>query len=84
MAKSIEEAAALEWTKDQFTLNDQRDLLDMDTVCGLLSKTYWAADRPRDTIEKVLRTQFPLAYIQMADKSDLREWSPTKLSSPGF
>lgn len=42
----------MEWTKDQFTLNDQRDLLDMDTVCGLLSKAYWAADRPRDTIEK--------------------------------
>ncbi|VEF49786.1 GCN5-like N-acetyltransferase [Bacillus freudenreichii] len=42
----------MEWTKDQFVLSDQQEKLDMDTVCRLLASTYWAADRPRETIVK--------------------------------
>ncbi|MFD1706395.1 GNAT family N-acetyltransferase [Siminovitchia sediminis] len=42
----------MEWTKDQFTISDERSRLDLDMVCRLLWETYWAADRPRETIEK--------------------------------
>lgn len=46
----------MEWTKDQFVLSDQKENLDIDTVCRLLSTTYWAADRARDTIEQSIES----------------------------
>lgn len=29
--------------------------LDLDAICGFLARSYWAADRPRDVIERSLR-----------------------------
>lgn len=42
----------MEWTKDQFVLSDQQELLDMKAVYRLLSTTYWAGDRAKETIKK--------------------------------
>ena len=35
-----------------FLISDDKEKIQLDTVCRLLSSTYWAKDRPKDTIEK--------------------------------
>lgn len=36
----------------EFLISDDRGKIQPDTVCRLLSSTYWAKDRAKDTIEK--------------------------------
>jgi len=44
----------MEWTKDTFSISDQRDKVDLDIVAGLLSETYWGKVRPRHVVEKLV------------------------------
>ena len=41
----------LKWTKDDFMISDEKTLIDLDAVSQLLSTTYWASYRTRNTIE---------------------------------
>ncbi|WP_235816546.1 GNAT family N-acetyltransferase [Bacillus massilinigeriensis] len=45
----------LYWTKDDFMVSDDILLLDLKTVFHLLSNTYWASDRTKETIEKSIK-----------------------------
>ena len=42
------------WNKDDYFLTDDFDRIDIDKVCDLLSKTYWARKRSKDIIIKSL------------------------------
>ncbi|MBS4196067.1 GNAT family N-acetyltransferase [Lederbergia citri] len=42
----------MEWFKDNFTISDDIENIDLDVVLLLLSNTYWASDRTKETIEK--------------------------------
>ncbi|MBA4550544.1 GNAT family N-acetyltransferase [Thermoactinomyces vulgaris] len=46
----------MEWRHETlpYWISDQKDLLDVDAVYGLLQTTYWAKHRTRDIIEKSL------------------------------
>ena len=35
-----------------YLLSDDKSLIQLDRVCEMLSTTYWAKDRPKDTIAK--------------------------------
>lgn len=48
-------------------------MIDLETVFDLLSKTYWAADRTKETIEKSIGNSIFLVCIIMKDKPDF-EW----------
>ena len=38
--------------RDDYVFSDDKSDLDLDAVCTLLHATYWAANRPREVIEK--------------------------------
>lgn len=42
----------MQWTKDEFTLTDELNRVDINEVCDMLSKTYWADKTPREKITK--------------------------------
>ena len=42
----------MQWTRDDYTLSDDRQRIDLDAVCSLLQSTYWADKRPREAIRK--------------------------------
>lgn len=42
----------MNWIKDRFLISDDHAKIDVETVYQLLSKTYWASDRTRETIER--------------------------------
>ena len=39
-----------EWRRDDYLINTDQSLLDLDTVHGFLKRSYWAADRLLETI----------------------------------
>lgn len=43
----------MEWVKDEYLISDNKELLNIDVIHELLSKTYWANDR---SIEKIKRS----------------------------
>ncbi len=38
--------------KDGFTLSNRKDQLNLETICGFLARSHWAANRKRSTIVK--------------------------------
>lgn len=46
----------MEWAQDTFTISDQRDKVDLDIVAGLLHETYWGKARPRNVVEKLIKS----------------------------
>lgn len=45
----------MQWQKDEFTLSDDVERLDMSDVCRLVRGTYWAEKRPNEAIERSVR-----------------------------
>lgn len=37
---------------NQFLISDDKSLLQLDTICGFLARSYWAERRSRETIAK--------------------------------
>ncbi|GIN72672.1 N-acetyltransferase [Bacillus sp. J14TS2] len=42
----------MEWYKDNYLISDERNLIDLESVAQLLSSTYWASNRTKETIIK--------------------------------
>lgn len=42
----------MEWKRNEFVISDDKSLINIDSIHGLLSKSYWAKDRTKDTIKK--------------------------------
>ncbi|HZG75304.1 MAG TPA: GNAT family N-acetyltransferase [Paenibacillus sp.] len=45
----------MEWTWENLRITDETERVDLDAVCALLSTSYWAADRDRETIAASVR-----------------------------
>lgn len=41
-------------TKGNYTISTDKSLLDTDVINGYLSRSYWAEDIPRETVEKAI------------------------------
>jgi GNAT superfamily N-acetyltransferase len=50
----------LKWTKDDFMISDDTLLINLDTVLQMLSKTYWASDRTKETVEKSIENSISI------------------------
>ena len=48
----------LETHLDQFTISTDPARLDMDVICGFLSRSYWAKTRPRKRTEHAIANSF--------------------------
>ncbi len=44
----------MEWTRDEFTLTDAPDRVDLERTYALLQSTYWAARRPRQVVADMI------------------------------
>jgi GNAT superfamily N-acetyltransferase len=44
----------LEIHKDNFTISTDPARLDLDAICAMLSRAYWASGRPRERTERAL------------------------------
>jgi GNAT superfamily N-acetyltransferase len=40
----------MEWKRDNYLISDDRRILDPEKIYGMLSKSYWASDRPKEKI----------------------------------
>jgi GNAT superfamily N-acetyltransferase len=54
----------MEWTRGDCRLSDDKSQLDEGWVHAELSKTYWAANRPRSMIEKAIRNSLCLGLYR--------------------
>lgn len=45
----------MEYKRSNFVISDDPARLDIEAICGFLSRAYWANIRPRDVIEKSIR-----------------------------
>jgi len=50
----------MEYQNGNFIISDNPSRLNLDVICDLLSRAYWASARPRDVIEKSI--QFSLNF----------------------
>jgi GNAT superfamily N-acetyltransferase len=52
---NISGGVSLKWTKDKFIISYDTELLDIDVVFQLLSKTYWASNRTKEVINRSIK-----------------------------
>ncbi|MBI9045147.1 MAG: GNAT family N-acetyltransferase [Anaerolineaceae bacterium] len=45
----------MEWHKGKFMVSTDQEKLSLDVICDYLSRSYWAAERPREVIEKSIQ-----------------------------
>lgn len=44
----------MEWTRDDYILTDDKEVIDLDAVHDMLSRTYWVKDRPKEIIKATI------------------------------
>ena len=54
----------MEWQRNDVTLTDDPERIDLAGVCNLLSGTYWAEKRARDVIERSVRESLSFAILR--------------------
>jgi N-acetylglutamate synthase-like GNAT family acetyltransferase len=42
---------SMEWTEGNYRISNDKSLLDIERICKLLAKSYWANERSREKIE---------------------------------
>jgi len=60
-----------EWTRDEFRITTDPTQIDLDVVCALLAESYWAADRPMETIRRSLEGSIPFGLFHGAHQVGL-------------
>lgn len=50
--------AAYICTKDDYTVSDERDRLDMDVIHGFLTRSYWATGIKRERVQRAMDNSF--------------------------
>ena len=41
----------MNWTKDDFSIDTDKNLLDIQVICGFLKSSYWGSSRTREQIQ---------------------------------
>jgi GNAT superfamily N-acetyltransferase len=53
-----------EWTRDGFIISTDRARVDLDTVHGFLSGSYWSAGIPREVVLRALEHSLPFGVYR--------------------
>jgi GNAT superfamily N-acetyltransferase len=56
----------MEWTRDNFTVTDDRARLDRDVIWRFLASSYWAKNVPRATVDRSLDNSLCFALLDGA------------------
>ena len=54
----------MKWKRDNFLITDDKESVDIEFVVTALQSSYWAQNRPREVIEKSIRTS---AFLSLFD-----------------
>ncbi|HEY1375282.1 MAG TPA: GNAT family N-acetyltransferase [Gemmataceae bacterium] len=49
----------LEWTRGEYTISTDRRRLDLAVIHGFLTRSYWAAGRSRERVERAIDQSLP-------------------------
>lgn len=53
----------MKWNNNDYWITDDNDAVDIDYVHRTLNTTYWAADRPKEIVEKSIRNSVMLSLF---------------------
>ncbi len=53
----------MEWTQGDYVLTDDQATMPLHFIAGALQTTYWAAERPKEVIEKALENSVLLSMF---------------------
>jgi GNAT superfamily N-acetyltransferase len=59
---------AEEWRRDGYVISTDPSLLDLDVVHGFLRRSYWAADRPLETVRRSVEHSLGFGLYQVDDQ----------------
>jgi GNAT superfamily N-acetyltransferase len=59
---------AEEWCRDNYLISTDPSLLDMGVVHGFLQRSYWAADRPLETVRRSVEHSLSFGLYQVEDR----------------
>lgn len=54
----------MKWTRDAYILTDDKEVIDLDALHDMLSRTYWAKDRPKEVIKATIEGSLCFALLQ--------------------
>jgi GNAT superfamily N-acetyltransferase len=58
----------MEWYRDDFTISDDRNRVDVDVVSNLLSRSYWEHKRPREVVEKLIQNSLCFSLFRNGEQ----------------
>ncbi len=59
---------AEEWRRDDYVISTDPSLLDLDVVHGFLQRSYWAADRPFETVRRSVEHSLNFGLYPVGDR----------------
>ena len=66
------------------SISTDKNQLDINLIISFLQQTYWGKDHTADQIRRSIQHSFPLDCIRTKNKSGLRAWYQTSLTSAGL
>jgi GNAT superfamily N-acetyltransferase len=57
-----------EWSRDGYLISTDPSLLDLDAVRGFLQRSYWAADRPLETVRRSIEHSLNFGLYRASDR----------------
>jgi GNAT superfamily N-acetyltransferase len=58
----------MEWIHGEYRLSDDKTLLDLPKVHALLTRTYWASDRPFEIMQRSIENSIALGLYKGAEQ----------------
>ena len=56
------------WKKAGFLISSQKERVDIDAVCTMLSRSHWARGRSREAIEKTIANSLCFSLIKAEEQ----------------
>ncbi len=57
-----------EWHRDNYFIGAEPSMLDLDVVDGFLRRSYWAADRPLETMQRSIEHWLNFGLYRAQDR----------------
>jgi GNAT superfamily N-acetyltransferase len=58
----------MEWYRNDFTISDDRNRVDIDVVSNLLSRSYWGHKRRREVVEKLIQNSLCFSLFRNGEQ----------------
>lgn len=65
---TLEEQSAVEYRKDEFLITTNKSKLNLDTIYGYLSESYWAKGIPKDVVVRSIQNSLCFGIFSGAEQ----------------